>query len=137
MDWNPTTQDNLVVFPDMSRIAIDILEAEDLAHVESMAPQCYGRIAASMRHHSEGQSHFRTLRNANLPDLRAMNCFVQLYFEYFQPIFPMLHQATFDTSRQPWQLRIGSSRYGVSIFKTSRIFPVCQCNAGTSAQMHR
>jgi hypothetical protein len=111
-NWNPTKQDNVVSFPDTSDLTNDILDAEDLAHVESISPQCYSQIMACLHRHANGHSHFRAFVNAELPGLRAMNCFVQLYFEHFQPIFPLLHQGTFDPSREPWQLVLAVSAVG-------------------------
>ncbi|CAK7215937.1 hypothetical protein SBRCBS47491_002660 [Sporothrix bragantina] len=143
--WDPTHQDNLISFPDMSRVTLDILEAEELAQVESIGAACYSAIARCLRRHGRGgampqqqpvpqqhqqnqhqdqqsqqpqqqqsqtQQHYRAFTNANLPPFRAMNCFVQLYFEHFQGIFPMLHQGTFNPAHQPWQLVLAVAAIG-------------------------
>ncbi|CAK7207623.1 hypothetical protein SEUCBS139899_010433, partial [Sporothrix eucalyptigena] len=90
-DWDSTHYDNIIAFPDMSRMTLDILESEELANVESIGSACYGEIVRCLQRHSRGghgdnskgggggtnnsESHFRTFANANLPPFRAMNCF--------------------------------------------------------------
>ncbi|KAL1900679.1 hypothetical protein Sste5346_002404 [Sporothrix stenoceras] len=131
-EWDPTSQDNIVAFPDMSRVTRDILEAEELAQVESIGSACYSEIARCLRRHAGlatggtnatnsgsgatggggSRPHYRDFTNANLPPFRAMNCFVQLYFEHFQGIFPMLHQGTFHPAHQPWQLVLAVAAIG-------------------------
>lgn len=111
-DWHPTKHDSQIEFPDMSQVALDILDAENLAYVNSLSYQCYAEIANYLSRHSGEHVHFRSFIAANLPPLPAMNCFVQLYFEHFQGIFPLLHQPTFDPAQEPWQLVLAVAAIG-------------------------
>ncbi|KAH8660856.1 fungal-specific transcription factor domain-containing protein, partial [Tricladium varicosporioides] len=69
-------------------------------------------MAHCLRQTNQEQSCFRPITNAVLPPLQAMECFVQLYFEHFQPTFPLLHQATFDPSTTPWILVLAVAAIG-------------------------
>jgi hypothetical protein len=118
-NWYPTTADNLVYFPDMSKFPVDILEAESFGHVECLSPLVYHEISQSMKRNGLGQnSHFRPFQNANLPSIEALDCFVQLYFEYFHPVFPLLHKPSFDPSNSPWQLVLAAATIG---FRYSKV----------------
>jgi hypothetical protein len=112
IDWNPTKQDNFITFPDIKGLPSDVLDAEDLAHVNSISPQCYALIEGCLQRHKGGSPLFRRFAQAELPSLRAMNGFIQLYFEFFQPTFPMLHQGTFDPAYEPWQLVLAVAAIG-------------------------
>ncbi|KAF1808149.1 hypothetical protein P152DRAFT_254083 [Eremomyces bilateralis CBS 781.70] len=115
-NWDPTKSDNLVSFPDMSEFPLDILEAESFGHVESLSPQAYHEIYQSMKR--VGSSLFRPFHNANLPSIEAFDCFTQLYFEYFHPIFPLLHKPSFDPRNAPWQLVLATATIG---FRYSKV----------------
>lgn len=110
--WDPVQSDNVVLFPDMDRVAPDILDAEDYAHVGPITTKCYAEISTSMRRHSDGAGHFRAFSNGNLVSLRTLNIFLQLYFEHFHPTFPILHQATFQTEKAAWQLILSAAAIG-------------------------
>ncbi|KAI9689704.1 MAG: hypothetical protein M1820_010074 [Bogoriella megaspora] len=98
-DWNPRKPDNLLGFPDMSSIRDDFFEAEIFGHVEPLEKQVYDDIVRCLKTISKEQHFFRKFRNADLPSLAAFDSFIQLYFEFFHPTYPMLHQPTFNPSR--------------------------------------
>ncbi|OCK79360.1 hypothetical protein K432DRAFT_383157 [Lepidopterella palustris CBS 459.81] len=112
-DWDPGKSDNVMSFPDMKDIPIEILEAEKFGHVEKMSQDVHDEIARCLKLTSRPESsRFRAFENACLPSIQAMDCFIQLYFEYFHPIFPMLHQPTFNPSKAPWQLVLATAAVG-------------------------
>lgn len=47
-----------------------------------------------------------------LPSLTEMNAFIQVYFEEFHPVFPLLHQPTFDPNRDNWVLALALAATG-------------------------
>lgn len=112
IDWNPTKLDNVVHFPDMSCAEADILEAEDFAHVERMSMESYAEILKLMERQARDEGHLQPLHNGNLASMHALDSFVQLYFEYFHPNLPILHQATFDPSQARWQLVLATAAVG-------------------------
>lgn len=112
IDWNPTKFDNVVHFPDMSCVEADILEAEDFAHVERMSIESYAEILKLMERQSRDEGHLQPFQNGNLASMHALDSFVQLYFEYFHPNLPILHQPTFDPSQTRWQLVLATAAVG-------------------------
>ncbi|KAE9378581.1 hypothetical protein N431DRAFT_307310, partial [Stipitochalara longipes BDJ] len=62
---------------------------------------------------------FRPFQKSTLPSFEAFNCFIQLYFEYLQPIFPLLHQPTFNPSTSPWVLVLAVATIGCRYSKAS------------------
>lgn len=112
IDWNPTKFDNVVHFPDMSCVEADILEAEDFAHVERMSMENYAEILKLMERQARDEGHLQPLHNGNLASMHALDSFVQLYFEYFHPNLPILHQPTFDPSQTRWQLVLATAAVG-------------------------
>lgn len=112
IDWNPTKFDNVVHFPDMSCVEADILEAEDFAHVERMSMESYAEIMKLMERQARDEGHLQPLQNGNLASMHALDSFVQLYFEYFHPNLPILHQPTFDPSQTRWQLVLATAAVG-------------------------
>ncbi|KAF2237212.1 hypothetical protein EV356DRAFT_511927 [Viridothelium virens] len=97
--WNPSKPDNLMGFPNMDQTPPDVFEAENFAHVESLSQKVYDDISRCFTTVSSNQSLFKKFRDSNLPPLAAFDCFIQLYFEYFQPMYPLLHQPTFNPSQ--------------------------------------
>lgn len=116
-EWNPTKQDNLIRFPNMSNAPAEILDAEDFAHVEPMAPACYEKISAAMKLHANGHGPFRPFSNANMASIEVFSVFVQLFWEYFAPSFPLLHHGTFDTGKAAWQLVLTTATIGCRFSK--------------------
>jgi hypothetical protein len=111
-DWNPRKADNVISFPDMSGTARDVFEAENFAHVEKLSQNTYNSILNCVLQTSKEQKLFRLFRESTLPSLEAFDCFVQLYFEYFQPIMPLIHQATFNPAKASWVLVLAVASIG-------------------------
>ncbi|KAF4627828.1 hypothetical protein G7Y89_g10323 [Cudoniella acicularis] len=111
-DWDPAKIDNLVSFPDMKSVPMDLYEAEDFAHVPRLDHNTYESMVHCLQQTNQEQSCFRPITNALLPPRHAMECFVQLYFEYFQPIFPLVHQPTFNPSSTSWILVLAVAAVG-------------------------
>ncbi|KAK4448709.1 fungal-specific transcription factor domain-containing protein [Podospora aff. communis PSN243] len=111
-EWNPTKQDNLIRFPDMTNIPTSMLDAEDFAHVEPMTPACYDKISTAMNKFADGHGPFRSFSNANMASIEVFSVFVQLFWEYFAPTFPIIHHGTFDTGETGWQLVLATATVG-------------------------
>lgn len=123
--WEPTATDNWVVFPKLDTIKTDFVDIEDIGHVGAITTGQYTNIQQCLNDHErKGLRYYYPLRNAHLPSISVMNCFVQLYFEHFQPIFPMLHPPTFSMADTPWQLVLAFAsigcRYSKAIERNSK-----------------
>lgn len=85
----------------------DIWQAEDYGHVPAIPPGCYDHICRCYAQVNGGDGHLlypTTCLDAGLPSRAALNAFVQLYFEDFHPVFPLLHRPSFDPGAAPWLL---------------------------------
>lgn len=84
----------------------DLLEMDDYAHVPKLKS---GNPILQELFGFFGQEKHRVLGAIELEipylcDEKAINTFVQLYFENFHPGFPMLHMSTFDMFNTNWIL---------------------------------
>lgn len=80
----------------------DVLIAENIPHVPPVTEETRAymiqAIKAGLPHH-EAQG-----LDANFPSLRHLDTYMQLYFEHFHPLMPLLHVPTFQASPETWQL---------------------------------
>jgi hypothetical protein len=112
-DWEPVKNDNIVSFPDFSNIPQEVLEAEEFGHVGNMTQQTYDEMVNCLDVTTDQKyRQFRPFTNAQFPSKRAMDCFMQVYFEYFHPTFPILHQPTFEPATTPWLLLLAAATIG-------------------------
>ena len=111
-DWNPRQADNFISFPDMSGAPRDVLKAENFPHVQPLGRNNYEKILSIIAQASKERKIFRPFQKSALPSTEAFNCFVQLYFEHFQPIFPLLHQPSFNPSKSSWVLVLAVATIG-------------------------
>lgn len=84
LHWSPDKSDSVIIFPDLSRIPRNVIDAENFSHVEGLDQRTYDRIAECLQEAGHEKSGYRPFVNSVLPPFSAMNCFVQLYFEYFK-----------------------------------------------------
>ncbi|KAJ5810400.1 fungal-specific transcription factor domain-containing protein [Penicillium pulvis] len=81
-----------------------LLEMDDYAHVPNLKSE--SPILQNMFDFI-GQEQHRVLGTTeseipNLCDVKAINTFIQLYFEFFHPRFPMLHTSSFHVFNTSW-----------------------------------
>lgn len=98
MDEQPITEEDM-----------DILTAEDYRYISKPSESTYRTMCAlcleSLKDLSE---HLRP----KLPTLDTLHVCVQLYFEHFHRIFPILHQATFEARSDSWLLYFAVAAVG-------------------------
>jgi hypothetical protein len=82
----------------------NIWESENLAHVPSLPQQTYDSILSKFQELNTTNSHYNQFVAGDFPSLSACNAFLQLFFEEFNPLFPLIHQPTFDPTTEPWLL---------------------------------
>lgn len=81
-----------------------IWERENLAHVEELPPKIYHQIVSNFEALNEPNERNTRFAMGDFPSIAACNAFMQLYFEMFDPVFPMLHRPTFDPAQESWLL---------------------------------
>jgi len=103
----------------MEYAPIDILEAEDFAHVPCLSTECYASLQRITANVNEASRPSSQSSSRGLPPLKLINCFIQLYFEHFQPFFPLLHQPSFDSSTLAPELVLAVVTIGCRYSKAS------------------
>ncbi|OAL18164.1 hypothetical protein AYO22_10941 [Fonsecaea multimorphosa] len=88
-------------------------EPENLRHVPSLTQEVYDQIVAAFQQLNATQCSYIQFAGGAFPSLAACNAFMQLYFEEFNPLFPFLHQPTFNPSTTPWLLVLATISIGI------------------------
>jgi hypothetical protein len=87
--------DAQLVFPDMTTIPSEDIEKENLALVEQV-PDGVPLKVFEMATVLQTKSNYPKFIELRIPPARVLNGWVQLYFEHFHPVFPILHKPTFS-----------------------------------------
>ncbi|KAF7173645.1 hypothetical protein CNMCM5623_005883 [Aspergillus felis] len=114
--------DAQLTFPDMQP-ACEQVDQEDFAHVREVEPNVVDEVArlATTMDTSPSFPRFRELR---IPPTPVINAWVQLYFEYFHPVFPFLHTPSFGGPGTHWLLVFtceSQNKYGRELWVTQVI----------------
>ena len=99
-------------------------EPENLAHVDPLLPHVHRQIANKFSELNVTNSHYTQFATGTFPPLPACNAFMQLFFEEFDPLCPILHQPTFQPNSEPWLLVLAVIATGC---RFSRISAAVQC----------
>lgn len=81
-------------FPDFSNFSRDDIDQEDAAHVQQIDDSHFA-VISSIAEKLQHSTPFPAFQRLMIPPAAVMNVFVQLYFDHFHPIFPILHQPSF------------------------------------------
>ncbi|KAF7623101.1 hypothetical protein AFLA_010410 [Aspergillus flavus NRRL3357] len=92
-----TEDDAQLIFPDMTVIPREDIEAENLAHVEEVPAEVTSTVF-ELANDMQLKSNYPQFIELRIPPAPVLNAWVQLYFEHFHPMFPVLHKPTFSTS---------------------------------------
>ncbi|PLB54961.1 hypothetical protein P170DRAFT_442902 [Aspergillus steynii IBT 23096] len=111
--YQPTTDnsDTNLSFPDMGNAPLEQVDQENLAHVSDVPAtvlDSVGQLAETM----ENAPMYPRYVELRLPPIHIINSWVQLYFEYFHPLFPFLHKPTFRAPETHWLLIFAVSAIG-------------------------
>lgn len=90
----------------------DIWKPEDFGHVKSLPQVAYHRLLDNFERLNADNGYHVPFANGEFPSLTAFNAFIQLYFEAFHPIFPLLHQPTYDPGKEHWVLLLAVAATG-------------------------
>ncbi|EEU37685.1 uncharacterized protein NECHADRAFT_87471 [Fusarium vanettenii 77-13-4] len=90
-------------FPDLSHLTAEEIDQENLAHVEEV-PEEVSKKAAQAALEMQNSASYPRFRHIAIPPAPVLNAWVQLYFEFFHPVLPILHKSTFSASKRHWLL---------------------------------
>ncbi|KAH7113042.1 hypothetical protein EDB81DRAFT_893731 [Dactylonectria macrodidyma] len=95
--------DAQLVFPDFSQLSLEDVDQENLAHVDEVPDDVVEEVTRyALQMHDEPT--YPGFVNLRIPPTPVLNAWVQLYFEFFHPVFPILHKSAFSASRTHWLL---------------------------------
>ncbi|PYI06180.1 early growth response protein [Aspergillus sclerotiicarbonarius CBS 121057] len=111
--YHPTVinVDAQLSFPDMESLSAEQVDEENFAHVEEV-PVAAVEEVLRMAKVMESTPTFPRFTELRIPPLPVINSWVQLYFEHFHPVFPVLHRPTFCTPETHWLLIFTVSAIG-------------------------
>jgi hypothetical protein len=94
----PNEEHNEFMFPDMTHVPAEDVELEDYAHVERVPADITEKVL-QFANDIQANSNYPKFMQLRIPPPCVLNSWVQLYFEHFHPVFPILHKSTFVPSR--------------------------------------
>ncbi|KAF2630709.1 hypothetical protein BU25DRAFT_488863 [Macroventuria anomochaeta] len=94
--YHPTSidVDATLHFPDVDPASLLDAELEKFAHVDPLTSEKVHAIT-QLAEEIQREPYHPPSTNTKLPPQPILNAWVQLYFEYFHPVFPILHKPTF------------------------------------------
>ncbi|KAF4442093.1 C2H2 type zinc finger domain [Fusarium acutatum] len=92
----------------------DICDAEDFGHVPQISTDIYNIIRTKFDDLNGDSSTSQPFTQTEFPSSAVLNAFIQSYFEYFHPGFPILHNPSFDPSSKEsnWLLVLAVATIG-------------------------
>ncbi|KAH8430255.1 fungal specific transcription factor domain-containing protein [Aspergillus melleus] len=112
-DYHPTviSVDAQLSFPDLGGVRFNDIDSEDLAHVAEVSQTVLDE-ATRLTLTLQTAPSFPPFLNWQLPPRPILNSWVQLYFEHFHPIFPLLHKRSFGGPATHWLLTFAVAAIG-------------------------
>ncbi|KAF5252490.1 hypothetical protein FANTH_2384 [Fusarium anthophilum] len=103
--------------------------AEDYGHVPYISDEAYQVMVSTFEQLNSNNAYCIPFTNKHLPSLQHMQIYVQVYFEEYHPVFPLLHKATFSPTKDDWLLSLAVSSIGCLFSKTLKsreAYPIMQ-----------
>ncbi|RBA10221.1 hypothetical protein FPRO05_06157 [Fusarium proliferatum] len=103
--------------------------AEDYGHVPDINDEAYQVMVSTFEQLNSDNAYCVPFTDKHLPSLQHMQIYMQVYFEEYHSIFPLLHKATFSPNKDDWLLSLAVSSIGCLFSKTLRskeVFPIMQ-----------
>lgn len=102
-----------------------VWQAEDLAHVVSLPQHLYDQIITRFAELNGNNGRYAPFAGGLFPSKPACNAFMQLFFEEFNPLFPIFHRPTFAPASQHWLLLVALIATGC---RFSRVSAAVDCS---------
>jgi hypothetical protein len=103
--------------------------AEDYGHVPYITNEAYDLMTSTFKQLNSDNAYYIPFTNKHLPSLQHMQIYMQVYFEDFHPVFPLLHKATFSPTKDDWLLSLAVSSIGCLLSKaiqSREVYPIMQ-----------
>ncbi|TXB99789.1 hypothetical protein FocTR4_00014669 [Fusarium oxysporum f. sp. cubense] len=103
--------------------------AEDYGHVPYITNETYQVMTSTFKQLNSDNAYCIPFTNKHLPSLQHMQIYMQVYFEDYHPVFPLLHKATFSPTKDDWLLSLAVSSIGCLFSKTLQsreVYPIMQ-----------
>lgn len=104
-----TEPNNAPRFPALRQEDMGTVISEKFGHVKEVPETAYEKIK---QFHQEVKTTSAGLGADDFPPLELLASFLELYFEYFNPMIPIIHQATFKPSSGNWTLLLAMMTVG-------------------------
>ncbi|KAG7407144.1 Zinc finger protein klf1 [Fusarium oxysporum f. sp. rapae] len=117
---HPTVRDDVDLEP---------WRAEDYGHVPYITNEAYDIMTSTFKQLNSDNAYCIPFTNKHLPSLQHMQIYMQIYFEEYHPVFPLLHKATFSPTKDDWLLSLAVSSIGCLFSKTLQsreVYPIMQ-----------
>jgi hypothetical protein len=98
---------------------MDMLQLEDFGHVDPMTDTAYREIINGIANACSVNKVGDMTRVVSVPSKDLLDCFIQLYFEYFHHVFPIIHRPTFSTATCHWAELFAIATIGCRYSKAS------------------
>ncbi|KAK1517852.1 uncharacterized protein CCOS01_12109 [Colletotrichum costaricense] len=98
------------------------LEAYD--HVPSLSPQAYSILQTQFEKLNADTDYCKAFTDKSFPSREAIDVYIQSHFEHYHPIWPLLHQRTFDPERVHWILLLAVAATGCGFSKFGTLIDV-------------
>lgn len=112
----PNKEDACLSFPDMTHISDMEVDQENHAHFNDFDSSYFDPLL-ELEEHMAKSSVFPHWENLQIPPIQVLNAWMQLYFEHFHPMFPIIHQPTFGGSETYYLLAFAMATIGAKYSK--------------------
>ncbi|KAL2826744.1 hypothetical protein BJY01DRAFT_229565 [Aspergillus pseudoustus] len=91
-----------ISFPQLEATDFDILHAENYGHTPPLSVATYNSLFKSVKEICMLQKISDAVKISLFPPHTVFHTFIQLYFEYFEKLFPIIHRPNFNPSKSHW-----------------------------------
>lgn len=104
-----TEPNNAPRFPALRKDDMGTVMSEKFGHIKQVPETAYEKIK---QFYQEVKTTPAGIGADDFPPLELLGSFLELYFEYFNPMIPIIHQATFNPSSENWILLLAMMTVG-------------------------
>ncbi|KXH54810.1 hypothetical protein CSAL01_05457 [Colletotrichum salicis] len=92
-------------------------DLEDYGHVLTLSPHAYSILETQFEKLNADTDYCKAFTDKPFPSQEAIDAFIQSHFEHYHPVWPLLHQQTFNPERVHWILLLAVAATGCGFSK--------------------